>query len=300
LILDKISKLDFSFKTPKTLLLKNGKTYFTLMNGTQATVFHLINGHLPTNNLSLSLIEKIGLAAGELNTKMSNIEISKEEIFLCNTFPYYDLWKVHSQIMYPEKFFNLVKSDLFHENNYQKEKGIYFPNLREDTDFLMSEISMVMNKIKTYIDNKKEFPHQLIHGDLHHENILCLVENEKIEEQKITAILDFEFVAWDLRAMEIAICLSKFASEINPLEFFEAFIKGYSQTSKLNESELNIIKDLILLRIISNFVYFVGRYLGKEEPLELCLKKVGVYAKRVKWLKENNDNIKNLLFNYFK
>ncbi len=51
----------------------------------------------------------------------------------------------------------------------------------------------------------KHFMKQLIHGDLHYDNILC-------KEGAVAGILDFEFVALDWRVMELAICLSKYAS----------------------------------------------------------------------------------------
>lgn len=292
LILEKLSNIKFTFKIPKPIKFKNGKTFFQLTNETSATVFEFISGILPTENLNLDLVEKIGFSAGELNWKVFNLNLTKEEIAKCNTLPYHDLWKVHSKIMQSENFYNTVNSDLF--NNRES-----FPSLREDTNYLIEEINSILEKIKNYLNKKEDFPHQLIHGDLHHENILCLINKEE-SENSVNAILDFEFVAWDLRAMELAICLSKFASENEPLKCFEAFIKGYFVNAELNQSEINSVVDLIILRIVSNFIYFVGRYLAKEEPLDLCLKKVGVYSKRVKWLKENNEIIDKILLKYCK
>jgi len=45
-------------------------------------------------------------------------------------------------------------------------------------------------------------PHQLIHGDLNASNALA------DEAGRICAILDFEFVTYDLRVMEAAVFLS--------------------------------------------------------------------------------------------
>jgi hypothetical protein len=49
------------------------------------------------------------------------------------------------------------------------------------------------------------FPKQLIHGDLHYDNVL-------VENGKVTGLLDFEVCAHDWRAMELAVCLSKVRS----------------------------------------------------------------------------------------
>ena len=42
------------------------------------------------------------------------------------------------------------------------------------------------------------FPKQLIHGDLHYDNVL-------VEADKVSGLLDFEFCAYDWRAMELAV-----------------------------------------------------------------------------------------------
>jgi hypothetical protein len=38
---------------------------------------------------------------------------------------------------------------------------------------------------------------------------------------------------------------------------------------------------LIVLRIVSNFVYFVGRVIAKEESIDFCKDKIVVYHKRI-------------------
>lgn len=42
------------------------------------------------------------------------------------------------------------------------------------------------------------FPKQLIHGDLHYDNVL-------VDDEKVSGLLDFEFAAFDWRAMELAV-----------------------------------------------------------------------------------------------
>lgn len=50
-----------------------------------------------------------------------------------------------------------------------------------------------------------KFPIQLIHGDVHTDNIL-------MKGDQVMGILDFQFVAEDWRAMEFAISLSKYVN----------------------------------------------------------------------------------------
>jgi Ser/Thr protein kinase RdoA (MazF antagonist) len=43
----------------------------------------------------------------------------------------------------------------------------------------------------------------------------------------VTGVLDFEFCAVDWRAMDLAICLSKYAEEKEALNYFEEFLNGF-------------------------------------------------------------------------
>ena len=60
-------------------------------------------------------------------------------------------------------------------------------------------------------------PSQLIHGDLHYDNVL-------VNDGKVSGLLDFEFAMYDWRAMELAICLSKYAGEEDAFKYFEEFL----------------------------------------------------------------------------
>ena len=58
----------------------------------------------------------------------------------------------------------------------------------------------------------------------------------------MTGLLHFEFVAVDFRAMDIAICLSKYAGESDPLLLCREFCEGYRRrgavlTAKERERE---------------------------------------------------------------
>ena len=95
-------------------------------------------------------------------------------------------------------------------------------------------------------------PWSFIHGDLHYDNIL-------VDDTGVTGLLDFEFSSYDWRAMELAICLSKYCSEDDPYPYFEKFVDGFAVTGELTSMEIESICTLIRLRILSNVVYFVGR-----------------------------------------
>jgi homoserine kinase type II len=259
--------IKLSFETPRPLLSKDGKTHVLLSTGTEGAVFHLIKGTLPRIN-DAPLIKNIGRATAELLDALSKVTLDVEVI----TPPYYELYLVHHAIT-RDKFLEEAKSNKF-------------DHVREPTDYLVAEILELEQKIDSY--HKLNLPVQLIHGDFHHDNMLT-------EGYEVTAALDFEFASKDWRAMDVAITLAKFAAEKEPMPMFEAFIEGFAEVGDLNENEVKAIPSLIILRIVSNFVYFVGRYLVKEDSVETCTKKMQTYCNRVKWLKQNDEKIQEFM-----
>ena len=59
-------------------------------------------------------------------------------------------------------------------------------------------LSIDISPNDTRIQDETLFPKQLIHGDLHYDNVL-------VEADKVSGLLDFEFCAYDWRAMELAV-----------------------------------------------------------------------------------------------
>jgi homoserine kinase type II len=133
-----------------------------------------------------------------------------------------------------------------------------------------------------------KLPTQLIHADLHYDNVLCT-------EDKVSGLLDFEFAVVDWRAMELAVSLTKYAGEKLALVYFDEFISGFAAHGKLTESEMEAIPDLLILRVINNVVYFVGRALAKEDGIESLTTRCQSYATRIQWIISNKQNIIDML-----
>lgn len=260
-ILNQLKDTKLSFHIPTTVpSLDTGSTHVLLSNGAEASLFHVIPGKLP----KLALVKEIGFASGELNSAMSKVRLDLDS----PTPPYYELYRVHHAVT-REAFFNALESS-------------DFDAVRPATTELAAEIIELESLIQRLLDLK--LPSQLIHGDLHYDNVL-------IHENAVSGLLDFEFCAFDWRAMELAICLSKYAGEKEALNYFDTFIEGYMQTAELTPLEISVIPDLINLRILSNVVYFVGRSIAKEDSITTLTTRVETYLARIKWIKANRDNI---------
>lgn len=222
-----------SFEVPRALPVLNdpSTTHATLSSGADAAAFHLIRGKLP----KLRLAKEIGRASGELSTALSRVVIGEIKPVIP---PYYDLYHVHHAIT-KEKFLDGIKSSTYDD-------------FREYADILLVELL----RVEECLDSL-DIPKQLIHGDLHFDNVLC-------DEDQLIGILDFEFCAMDYRAMELAICLSKYVGEENPFTLCSEFIQGYVLHGRLNSREIELVPTLIILRIVSNVVYFVSRALSGD------------------------------------
>merc|ERR1719387_539561 len=191
--------------------------------------------------------------------------------------PHYDLWEVHPAVT-KENFKETMESDAFDGD------------LRPYADEMLAEALELSTKCAT---DYNSFPMQLIHSDMHYDNDNVLVNMKKGKNfGKVSAIMDFEYAAYDWRAMELAIGLSKYVGEEKSLDYVKEFISGYSKTASLEKREAEALPDLINLRVLSNVVYFVGRAISKEDDISTLKNKLEDYMKRVRWVKANADQIK--------
>lgn len=261
-VLFEFQKQHTSFQVPNALLsFVDQDSHVRLSDGSEASLFHVIRGILPKLNCAF----EIGKACGELTMALANIEINN---LLPTTPPYFEIYKVHHAVD-RDKFFRYMASS---------ELDV----CRESADAITKEILSIEELIASLIAH--ELPMQLIHGDLHYDNIL-------VDEGKVTGVLDFEFCAMDWRAMDLAICLSKYAGESEPMRYFNDIISGYKKFITLSVVEISAIANLIILRILSNVVYFVGRALSREDVVFTLTSRLDNYMKRVEWLRGNKANI---------
>jgi homoserine kinase type II len=240
-------------------------TIARLSNGADACMCTLIPGHLP----KLTCVQDIGRASGELNTVLAKVQVDPT---MCNTAPYWKMWDVHHAMT--------------RENFEEAMAGPAFDG--DDLCDTATRMTMELLEITEKCEGAayQALPTQLIHGDLHYDNVLVN------EDGNVTGLLDFEFSAFDWRAMELAICLSKYAGEQpDAMPYFDAFIDGFATTGRLTKVEAEAIPDLINLRILSNIVYFVGRAIAGEDDISSITTRIVNYERRVNWVKENASAI---------
>ncbi|RYH18503.1 hypothetical protein EON65_27155 [archaeon] len=260
-ILQQLAAMNLSYKIPTTVpSLQTGSTHALLSNGAQASLFYIIPGKLP----KLTMAKDIGRASGELNAAISKVKLD----MVSPNPPYYDIYKVHHAVT-REKFLEVIASS-------------DFDSIRDVTSELQGELNKIEELAQRLLD--LNLPQQLIHGDLHYDNVL-------VTEDGVSGLLDFEFCAHDWRVMELAICLSKYAGEKDAYSYFEQFIEGYMEYAELTPLEISVVPDLINLRILSNVVYFVGRSIAKEDRIASITTRAENYLSRIRWINANRDVI---------
>lgn len=242
-----------------------GRPFALLSNGAAASLFRAIPGALA----STASPEALGEAAGELSTALATVTAHQAP----PTPPYYDLYRAHHAIGSQEAFAAALQASDFGEH-------------REAMGVLQREIVSMELQLEQL--HALGLPHQLIHGDLHYDNVLIL-------NDQVTAVLDYEFCALDWRAMELSIVLSKYLSEVDPLPFCAAVIRGFMRRAVLTEAEARAVPSLVKLRILSNVVYFMGRYVAGEDGLEQLTCRAGGYVKRIRWLSDNGSELVGLI-----
>lgn len=261
-----------------------------LSNGSSASLFKLIPGFLP----KLQFTRELGRACGELAIALGDITLAMapEVLSRCCNPPYYELFKVH----------DAITRDLF----YQQVRLHEYDCCRSSIDFLVDSIRSIENQLSSF--HLLDLPSHIIHGDLHYDNILCSTEDiAGIATGKVTGILDFEFCAMDWRSMELAICLSKYISEADPMPYVVDFISGYAASYKAKGSqsytrtECSAMPSLMRLRILSNVVFFVSRAMtGEDSSTTLTTSgRADTYKKRLLWIEANHDAIIDIMCREF-
>ena len=267
-VLSQLSRQKLSFAVPlaRPTLRDPNERFVTLSSGADACMFDLIPGHLP----KLTCATDIGRAAGELCTAMAKVKVTVPP-WPASTAVYLELYKSHHAVT-RENFAAMVATPAFDE-------------CRAAITYLAAEITSLERAAARFnVPGPGYLPRQMIHGDLHYDNVL-------VQDGRTTGCLDFEFTVFDWRACELAVCLSKYAGEKDPMPYFTQFVDGYATTGRLTRAELEALPELINLRILSNVTYFVGRAVAGEDTIDALTTRAQMYADRVAWIKNNSKAI---------
>jgi homoserine kinase type II len=144
-------------------------------------------------------------------------------------------------------------------------------------------LASVLEKVP---DLYSRLPQQFVHRDYDAGNIL-------VDEQRVTAVLDFEFVGFDLRVLDLCVALSWWPVNVmgtgKEWAVIDAFGSVYCTHFPLKEEELLAIPDVCQLRDAVSFIYRMGRYLAGQETDERIQGRLRHSLWREEWLANNRE-----------
>jgi homoserine kinase type II len=135
-------------------------------------------------------------------------------------------------------------------------------------------------------------PRQLSHEDYDPSNVLMVGE-------RVSGVLDWEFCAVDLRAMDLVVALTWW-----PVERFGsggewpilgALARGYGRARSLDHAEVASIPTLFRLRAFTSLIHRLGRWRDGLSPLEHVLWRARAALERDDWLRVNDERLTQLV-----
>lgn len=222
------------FAVPRPLVTRHGATYTILARGEHhvvAALFPVIAGQHPQrHNAAHALI--CGEALAVLHETLARIDMESAASPLA---AYGDLAHVHPLIQDP---LALIQGLPLHRMERVRLRALF-----ED---MLTQIPGLYGRL----------PRQIIHSDYGRSNIL-------LHNGRASGVLDFEFAAPDLRAMDIAVALWSFGIALWQTEhdwaLIEALISGYGQHNALTSAEVAALPTLLRLREATSLVHWMGR-----------------------------------------
>ncbi len=259
-----LEQQNLSFKVPKFLIANTGEKYVKLSNGQFGSVMNFIEGEVP-NITQRSDLKEYGRVVGELSLafKEFNSTVYSQKI------KFYDIYNLHplSNEKSITQFLNQLPFGI--EDSY------------------LSILKKSINDIQRKTHILESLPEQIIHHDMLVFNLL--IDNKT---RKMKGVLDFDFASYDIRALELAICINHIlqfsdSSNVN----LELFLDEYSQYMTLTSEEINSIPQLMKMYYVALICIYIGQYysgLKIEEYFKVILNQLII---RTQWIEKNEETL---------
>lgn len=272
-VLKLLGQQTYRFQVPQPLTALNGETVVQVQDGSgrYACLFEYIEGESMGEHSAL-LPNVLGEATGELSLALSQIKLERLPVYP----PYYELKQA-----YP-----LCTNETLLSLCYDP------PALLQDVQPSLAKLYEAYQRVIVQLDNLRNLPHQLVHGDLNHSNLLS-------EQGQVKAWLDFEFCTRDIRVMEIAVLLGDLLGDgegtHSEQHNIEQFCLGFRQYVRLEKEEIKVISLLMLLRKVDVFLHFTSRYLEQIDSSSVLSQQAELLCQDLQQLRLSDKWLTSLL-----
>lgn len=240
-MLKALSPAKLEFRIPEPVPNAAGDTVTVLPDGKLACLFGYIEGERPTLANSAH-VRALGTAAGQLSRAFNGVNLSITPEYS----PYYELGDTYATMDKPS-FLGLAKGEPM-----LRELAEQFGYLQAEREELLKACVQVA-----------ALPRQWIHGDICFGNALSIGD-------RISAILDFEFVTVDSRAMELAVLmvdLLKRDAAAGSAAMLESAARAFQESVELTAEERKLLPALMKLRLLDVTLHFAVRLReGLDQP----------------------------------
>lgn len=235
-----LAEQGLSFAVPIPVPTLRGETLFPAPQGWQALFPRLPGSRLDWRDPDQ--VDALGAALGELHTTLSQYPPAPRP----GVVPLNALRATHPWIAEP---FLLRPDDLAYAQT---------PSYDQLRDWWQAEVAQLSTLVESQYQT---LPWQVIHNDF-------IPNNTLVSARHVTAVLDFEFAAPDVRVLDVAIGLRNMLrvwENEAPWETVGRFCAGYGRWIRLSEGERAAIPWLMRLRNMWLVLKRVGRARTLEE-----------------------------------
>ena len=230
ILLMRLEQVGLPFSVPAPIPARSGSTVATVDGGTRiAALFRLISGRHPDGQ-NLRERRLCGAALARLDQALQEVTMEAPAPHA----PFGDLAEIHPSVPDPTSMIERL------------------PLEGEQRAALLRIVGDLSGGLPALY---RALPRQIIHGDFDASNVL-------VEGERVTGVLDFEFAGPDLRALDLARCLSMF--RVSPWESadgwqLQAFYSGYREHVELTPDEREALPDLMNLYRVVSLLHWEGR-----------------------------------------
>jgi len=273
-VLLRLAELELPIRMPAPVRTSDGNTYVRTPDGKLAALFRYIDGKPPDLG-DLGQLRQFGEATAHLSRALASIRTERQAAYP----PYYEIEHAHPRCSLSQLL----------------ELCVHPPAPFDDEGLarMLAELAPSITGLKRELPRLGNLKHQLIHGDLNASNALA------DEAGRISAILDFEFVTYDLRVMEAAVFLSDMVrsgeAAGSSLNRAEAFLTGYCSLLELTGEEIEALPSLMLLRRLDVLIHFLGRYWDGIDGPEQTMRQIAGMHAMSRWLERNEAALREVL-----